>query len=850
MSSRPSPAPSVEPRREIRFGGRAAAIASLALALTVVAACLFFMSRPASDTAAWIFPRLLPAFLATALLPGLLLLALGGERVWGALDLFEKAAFGFGLSFLVMTLLSILTLSLQGGLRQAAIALLALSIPAAVFVGWRKRPAGELRFSWSPERLVPVLLFLALALVGVLLYRIGGLAGTLPNREEALHILITRKLLESPRLSTRGIFYKPDVSTPYLFPPYHFLMAMTARFSGLDPIAVFERLRFAWGVLTLLALYAVLKQLFRSPPLASFGTLILAAMVLSGRASGWWDYFGRLTPLSHHGDVSLGLLLPVGLLFVLKLVADPTCPRAYWVASPLVLIAVTITHTREGVQLLFYLLAFLAGAFIFRDRKLLARAAFLAASLIVFGLVYQQIQSRRVEHVQEWESAELTRARALLARCGSDPIPCLIGPPSRHLQDWSPLVYGYFLLAMALTAPLLASGRTPFVLASLAILATLAVVTVPLLTLLFVVSTYSQVLFTPVHYLFHWSYLILALTFYALAVLADRLSQRLGERLPFGRVQVRAWLGDDRREDPPDYELLLSAGWLTSRGLPVLGLAGAVALLLLGARILRSLVYPGYGLYLAVLFCAAVLALVYRFRGGELMARAADAVAGHRFRSPSYALVLLSVVLLGLGLDTERPDREMGHSGASLVSQFLGARKKPDVASLSEWYRASRFLDIPYPMIRFIRGLPPGKLFAYAPETIHRLPVLVNHYVFTYGSFSSNEIDFVELYGRIQGVPIPPAGGHSPRLYQLQGIYHRQVLDRFPLYNDQDAPEVSLAFIGALGIDYVIWRKSGESGSALGRKLPVLLPGSFEPAFESGRFTLYRVKRSYELLRE
>ena len=78
--------------------------------------------------------------------------------------------------------------------------------------------------------------------------------------------------------------------------------------SGLDPVIVFVRVRFFWGVLGVISLYALLRAIFESRPLARFSTLLILAMVLSGRAPAGSESFARLVPLSGARRFQPGLL--------------------------------------------------------------------------------------------------------------------------------------------------------------------------------------------------------------------------------------------------------------------------------------------------------------------------------------------------------------------------------------------------------------------------------------------------------------------------------------------------------------------------------------------------------------
>src|SRR6185503_729222 len=97
----------------------------------------------------------------------------------------------------------------------------------------------------------------------------------------------------------------------------HYFMALIARLSDLDPLFVYQKLRFFWGPAAFVMLFLVARAVFGS--LAVAGSVVVTAMVFVfsgtfGMVPGFRSGWGQLIPFSHASDVAMTVLLPA--LFV------------------------------------------------------------------------------------------------------------------------------------------------------------------------------------------------------------------------------------------------------------------------------------------------------------------------------------------------------------------------------------------------------------------------------------------------------------------------------------------------------------------------------------------------------
>src|SRR5262249_25505734 len=138
-----------------------------------------------------------------------------------------------------------------------------------------------------------------------------------PTGEEILHATIVRKIWGNAVLTPYNIMYSPDVPTTYLYAPYHAMIALVARLSGLDPLVVFFRVRAVFMVMAVLTMTGLVWVVTRRMASTVVGLWVFVGLVLfdvAGQvtaADGTLLYWAQLAPLSHLADFGLGVMFPL-----------------------------------------------------------------------------------------------------------------------------------------------------------------------------------------------------------------------------------------------------------------------------------------------------------------------------------------------------------------------------------------------------------------------------------------------------------------------------------------------------------------------------------------------------------
>jgi hypothetical protein len=802
--------------------------------VSVTAPALFF---DAPVLPAWML--LAASTLIVFVVPGWLILDFveGGANVGKALDRLPRA---FGVSFVVLTAWTVVATEATLDSTTTAWMSLVLTILLVVIRPFLKRRSieGGPPAPFALEAVVTGML----AVTAVLLWWTGGIYGTIPDGEEALHLSLIRKMHSNPAIGRDNLMYRPGVPSTYLYLPYHLGVALVARLAGVDPLVAYVKLAPLWGLIALTSMGALASALGFGATTARVVTLVATVLAWNGQAGNWSGPFGRLLPYSHHADFSLGVLLPVCLVAVARFVARQP-ERHEWVTTPALLAAVTIAHTREGVQLLFYLAAIAGGLAVFSGAiRPIARSVALAAALLVFGLGYSRLHQAAVGHIQEWENAERMQARALARRFSADPVLALTGPPlstlsdrPNYVQNFHSLFHPYFVVGM-LIGPILAlrSRDVPSVFTLMPMAATLAVVGIPVVSVAMVLTTYSQVLFTPARYVFHFCYLAIAVWVSVAAATIRDLMGQLGGRSAESSLAITLTCGARRLEGA-----LRIPPWVAAaNGWP----ASIVLALTVGGGMVGCAIALGkwaaaeqIAALKALLFFHVIVLVVVAFLRPRLRTTVEDGPT----IDTAWAAIL-AALLLPVTLWTQADSRDLGIVGRVLPQAAWQAARTPASTDLESWYRLRRPLPIPYPLLDDIRiRLPGPKVLAADPRWMWLLPALSNHYVFAYSQYLSTEEPLVAEYARVHGLALP-AGEVEPRLYGLIRLYQERLMARFPVFNDRDSPEITARFLVLTGVDYIV--SPPEPPLALERAL-ARWPNAFVEEFTRDGWRLYRVRR-------
>lgn len=770
-------------------------------------------------------------------LPGWSALAIWeGERTSpGAL--LDRLPRAFGLSFTLLTAVTVAITTASVGSGVATWVYLCLGLALVVLP---IRPARRESAEDTPPPAFDGVVLGAIAATCVLLWFTGGIYGSLPDGEEALHLSLIRKLHSNAVIRHDNVMYRPAVVSTYLYLPYHLGVALVARIAGVDPLVAYVKLAPLWGAVALASTGALAGALGFGTTAARIVTLVATVLAWNGQAGNWGGPFGRLLPYSHHADFSLGVLLPVALVAVVRFLAGRAEGHER-MTTPALLAAVTVAHTREGVQIAFYLAVWAGGLALFRDaRRPLWRAVALAAALLAFGFAYARVHQAAVGHIQDWEDAEKQRARELMERFRREPGLALAGPPLSFLSDrpdyvqnFKSLFHPYFVAGMLLGPLALRRRDIGTLVLTLPMVATIVVVGIPLVSAAMVLATYSQVLFTPARYVLHFCYVAFGLWigFSAMAI-ARRLAPLVSGDPASLEVHVTSGgraVGKTRRLPP---WVTFAGGWPIASGLAALA----------GSAMVASVVVVGRAAGTRPLFALKVLlaahlafVVVLAFRRPRLQATAQIAWAG----GPWIAALVGLLLPVALWRQPDRPD--LGISAKILPLAAWRARSTPDVTDFAAWYESARPLPIPYALLEDVRSqVREPKVFAADPAWMGMLPALANQYVFAYSQYLSTEEPLVTEFARIHGLPLP-TGFPEPRLYGLILLHETEVKKRFPIFNDEDDAETTARFLAFGRVDYLV--APPRPPLALSRAIE-RWPDAFASAFARDGWTVYRVDLS------
>lgn len=762
----------------------------------------------------WVLPRLahLPslaltlAFSLVYFLPGFILtrLIFPKDRWWP-----EMLALAFGLSFVMCLIFIIAMVELHLGMHTAVwVWVIGLAIGMLVLAGREKEAPIE-----RMEKEEGILCVSGLVLLGFILgacYFIGGTYGNLGG-EEGYHVIFTRKIFANENLNPRNLFYLPGISSTYLYLPYHFSLALMAKLSGLDPMSCFIKFRPFSAFMTLLVMSAFVKRLVDSK-LAGWTALnLLCVLVITNHAGYHSPYFAQLIPVSHHSDFSLGLGLALGSYFFWRAIhSEKRFGMEFW-AGLLVAGAVLICHVREGVQLLFYsgILFGVLLVFRFREKKLIWHTLAFALFLFLMLKGYQLLQSVRVSHLTGWEEAEKAVAwsglKTLVKNILRGDLFAFFGPRIDQVSSYMPnydvffrSVYG---LALLITPLVLIQAKRLWALFIPVLIAVVLLMTrLPLISYGLILGGYSQILYTPARFIFHWELLMLCAAVYWVGA---RFMQAWGRSHGIVIIlMLLAALGSG------GYLIPKATSWLQE----------------------FLLEHPdAIVIYVLILIQAG---LIWKFRNFLSRSKEGEqrSFGSRPCHSGLHSIFTLVLVLPMLGWSYP----------PSLVQQLAEASLKPSGLNVQEWCEKKDLLNLPKETMEAIRKLPSGKILAYDPRYIFNLPVVLNHYIFTFGFYFSSEKEFFDRTYRIRDRK-PPFKEYDLSMYRYVDVYMNDLMLRFPLYNWLDPLEVTLRDIQQNKIDTVI--ASPEFGD-LWSAYADYFPEVFRAVHEQGGYAVYEVNQS------
>lgn len=727
---------------------------------------------------------------AIGVAPGALLVLLVWPR--RSVRLLELLGLGITLSFALVGLLAALAILLHGSANQALMSLLLLSVGLAVVAAWR--PASLQRVWIGPAELTIGMLLL---LVAAILYIDGSppFAG-----EDQIHISVIRRLAALPSLSLDNFYIAPGVIYTYPIPGTHFFFSLISNLSDIDPLFVYQKLRFFWGVSSILSLYLAARLLLSSEVAASAVALIGVLFGLTGSFATVNGYFwGQLFPYSHASDVAMNVLLP-GLMVLTFYFLHARGVRGsitlFTLTLPSVLL-LTFAHSREIVELLVYLGSFTLAVVVLRLRgkwRYAIKAAALAAVTILVVAGYSNWQRSAAGSVDVLEATRKHAMQDLMAALspfsgGSFRIPWdlwIHAPLSAHNENPGALAYGWNPIGLALGPLLLLALRrnVTLLLVGASVVAYLLIIRVLVLSATFEYFTYSEVLSTPVRNVVFFVYLAVGAGLYVAAVALVRIGRR--------------WVG--------------------------------VAIALASSLLIGWIVYPWSAafvqthsdvVFLGVPLAYALAFLVYHSR---LAVRASNRLLSRRLEPKGWVLPYVALVV-PLAIATRVPD------SAPLGLTTLNPR------SLDQNIR-SKLQMTPSGMIDQLQCCAPTSVFiGWAHQNLPLDAVVawnaLNPYLLT--TFLPQQIP-------------APTGSAGPAVfleyvtptYYALAEHAKQEGHSQPFFDPTESPAERLEYLQRLHITHVVLDPATYDAMR-----PVLLqdPATFQPLYDDGRWAAFTVQR-------
>ena len=764
---------------------------------------------PALRGVAGTTPALMMAAAATLFVPGWLILQRWGrpDGAWDVLPL------SFAVSLVAVAALTVLAFEAHLSSHAGALILVSASGALALLGVFRPRrewpaetEAGDSPPSPSPPamRVLRATVLVGLAAMMWAFLTVGGTRNPrsiADLQEEALHLSIIRKVAENDALSHSNVMYKAGAVNTYVYPPYHFALALISHLSGLDPIVVYLGLRPVFALVALLTMRSLAAKLFTNPWVPDLSLLLWLILVFTNVAGQVPRYFwAQLVPLSHLGDFGLGVVYPLLLLCTFRfLLGRPGASSR--VLTPALLAAALLVHTREVLQILVFLGAAAAYALVAGDRVWRRRLFALVAIVLVLGLLYKVRHGELATHAVLFEAANREAFRRQFEGVLQQPFWTVVTRPN-------PVQYrlnsrAVFLLPLA-ALPLLWWIRHPWSsFAAPGLLAMALVTRIPYLTFPFILVTYSEMLKTPARYFVHWGYLMLGAAFatgvVVLARYHDAWSQKSDRRM---RLLLAGAAG--------------GAGFLygTLLGLSLWGLESVAR-----GPVDAFYVFAGLGSLASIGFLAA---------RGRLKMRTPSAPS-----TPGWATLLVAIAAaIPLTRFTSPP---------ALWEQYTEWRRLPSTSNFWEWYGASDYGSrLPGAVVRFLRDeVPAGRVIAAPNRFAYAIPVLANEYIVSWGYYLSTELDIVEPYERVKGVhrdfPSDPVESYLKR-----AAYATEVIESEPLFDPRLSPDETLAHLREYGVEYVV---SGPLQRPQYEALAAAHPDVLQRLYARRDYGVFRVNR-------
>lgn len=331
--------------------------------------------------------------------------------------------------------------------------------------------------------------------------------------EDALHIGVIRRLMAVDHPAIDNLYWARNFIYTYPFPGTHFFMGLVSRASDLDPIFVYQKLRFFWCPAVLCIIYAAARIVFEPGRAAAASALTAAIFTLNGTFGPITATWGQLAPASHASDVAMTLLLPALMLTAFHFVRAGTRRASvfFFIASLLLALTLAVVHVREVVQFLVYGGATTVVYALFaRNRQTATRFAVLTLASLALVYLYLHWHQRTVGHI---DFVVVERRNILISVIKSMPLLDYVRAPFLNIYFSTAHEFFYYRLfpLVLLCSPLVIAfyaSRGLVTAIGASMLAYLLIFRFPLLSIPYIYATYYEILFTPVRNLLFFIYLV------------------------------------------------------------------------------------------------------------------------------------------------------------------------------------------------------------------------------------------------------------------------------------------------------------------------------------------------------
>ncbi len=657
---------------------------------------------------------------------------------------------------------------------------------------------------------IPALLFFVMILM--IGYRIE--MPSLLGQEDNVTIMMAQKIRTLHNMKIDALLFSKGEVNAYIVPIYSYILALLSYVSGLEIVQIYVKIRFVLSLIAISAAYSITKSLF--PKIRELSWLVLL-FVCASVWSGWGakfsadTTFSQFLPYSQYSDFALCVCLPVCFLFFISGYRFGT---RFFVLSGALTCALFFIHGREAlVLLILYFLSAIGLYFYDKNLKMFLRAAGVIGIVVIFGLFIKLVQQATLSpFLLHWDadikSTVYEKISLILASSKTRLFyPPLVKDPEFLLNCHIFYLNPYYLFSV-FVMPVLVYFRRNFGVRTLllCLIGPLAISIIPLISLLFIKLTYSQILFgAPVTLgMFPFAYIVFTFFVWSIFMLLSRFFHvRRFKVVSLCLLALLFPIFFHLAQLVYSYNLNIFWGWV---------FFGTVFGFWFGGRKDTKTSFPEETLLKKknlFMVPAVILLLIFSSTDNILFLKAVE-------YSSRYKTKLAAVSL------------------NNLWDEYRNSLSSPSVSNWEVWYLKSSYKSLPWDTVQFIRGkLPHEKIFA-APATydnigysaLYNIPTLTGEFVYTSGSFISLfEGDFFEKIYRMRFNISPyelmkddnfrhkflmernmPLLSEPKKVQFYAGlvILSDEFMSKYqPFFNDVDSAETKLHMLDEFKIDYI-----------------------------------------------